>query len=193
MRVNIGELFVAVMVLLVIGFTSSMVCADESNNTTSASGFDYTDAGNGIVGGISELEQPSVYDLLEYYPLTQGSWWEYEYSVDGFGNFPWQEKYIIGNYETIHGVSAIQRAYYDSGYFNMTTVDDYDLFFYDSQFMYLHGNNQVGNPSWRYYPLGLRVFDPEIKFNRFMKVGDSYIITANISYEDGSTDTLTLQ
>ena len=54
MRVNIGELFIAVIVLLVIGFTSSMVCA-EGDNTTSASGFVDTDADDGFSVYVSEM------------------------------------------------------------------------------------------------------------------------------------------
>lgn len=71
MRVNIGELFIAVIVILVVGFTSSMVCAD-GDNTTSASGFDTFNTDNGLTEGVPSTSLPSLTELDEIAVIGTG-------------------------------------------------------------------------------------------------------------------------
>ncbi len=96
------------------------------------------------------------------------------------------------NYEIINGVNAIQLAYYDSDYFNMTKMDDYNLLSYDSVYMYMHGERQVGDPDWNDDPIGLATFTPPIQIKRHMKIGDSY--TSSSTYTDplGNTGTFSI-
>ena len=139
-----------------------------------------------IVGG-----KAFSYDLLEYFPLSQGSYWVYD-CKDADDHWSWQEKYVNENYETIHGVNAIQRVYYDSDYQNMISPDDYDLLSWDSQYIYLHGTNQVGNPPWRDDPIGLSVHDPALTIKRFMNVGESHTCTSTETDPNGNMSSVSL-
>jgi hypothetical protein len=110
-------------------------------------------------------------DFLEYfYSFTQGSYWIFDATENDGTKF--QEKHVVENKETINGVGATQFAYYPkkNGQF---VKESYELISYDSQYIYFHGQNRVGNLD-RDDPLGWTLYNPPLKFVRFVDIGVPY-------------------
>ncbi len=119
-------------------------------------------------------------DFLDYWPLTPESSW---FSTGGGNEI---EKTVIEDNETIHGVEAVQRVHYSSDYENMIIPDDAFLWSYDSEYIYQHGEQQIGDPPWNDDPIGLSVNDPPIAIKRYMKPGESFSASWIKTMADGT-------
>jgi hypothetical protein len=115
------------------------------------------------------------YDLAEYFPLTPGETWEYQVTKQSAAsNDSWQTKTTNKPHETINGIQTTPRAYYDSGYANMSQIDDQDFLTVDDNYIYVIGRQQIGNPHWNETPLGYYTNTPPLSFKRDLAVGESW-------------------
>ena len=123
------------------------------------------------------------------FPLTIGSSWQYSVTIAS-GGFQYNTREEIIGTEIINGVTAYQKAYYDSGFQNGTAIDDYSLFSFDESYIYFLGENQVGNPHWNEDLLGLKLLSspyPKIPTNLLNYAGKKKL-SAKFILPDGSED-----
>jgi len=120
------------------------------------------------------------YDLLEYFPLTQGSYWIYDKIEDGA--VIRQKGTVIDGSVFQPGVgTAIRISYYDSDY-SLTSPSEAAYVKYDTEALYWHGNR---NWDWdEEEPLGLYLFSPPMAIKRNLEFGQSSISTYVINRPD---------
>jgi len=129
----------------------------------------------------------SAFDVVDYIPLSIDSSWDYESTALATHQIS-QNRLVNQGYETINGIEAVQRAWYHSGYANMAEVLNYSLWSYDNDYIYVHGENQVGNPEGNEIPLGLATMEPVAKLiKRQVEIGDSYSVTSTLTFPNGET------
>lgn len=121
-------------------------------------------------------------DFLEYfYSFTRGSYWIFDATENDGTKF--QEKHVMENKETINGVEATQFVYYQKN--GQFVKESYELISYDSQYIYFHGQNRVGDPD-EDDPLGWTLYNPPLKFVRFVDIGVSYTSSTTATDPNGN-------
>ena len=129
------------------------------------------------------------YDLLEYYPIAPGSYWNYDFTfeLEGQTTIFGSTKKVHQDYEIFNGTQVVPQAFYTSEYADMSLINERSFATYDSTSIYYHGWEQVGNPSGNDEPVGQYTFTPPIILKRDMDVGESHTSSTTVTDPNGGT------
>jgi len=131
------------------------------------------------------------YDLLEYFPMTQGSYWIYD-DIE-YGMVTHQDADVIDGTEAVHGTTAVRGLSYGSNY-SLSTPEEIYLFSNDAANIYLHGFHRL--VYWDDEPTGFWDISPPLAIPRHLNIGQSstssYTITLSNGYRVSMSSTITL-
>ncbi len=135
------------------------------------------------------------FDLAEYFPITPNRSWNYsvrELNSENIQIGSWKTKIVLQDFETFNGVQTVPQAYYDSDYGNMELIDNRNFFSTDANWIYLHGEEQVGNPSWNDRPLRQYIYNPPLSFKRHSDIGQIHRSSTTVINPSGERQLISI-